>query len=157
MMPPVYPKILIIENELIIAADVSVQLSQLGCEVVGIHARAADALTTIATNRPDIVVLDVDLPGKIDGLMASRILTQTYQVPLILLSARTDREHLQHLLALQPCVIITQPFTDEELHRAVAHILDRQAKAAAGSKLLPGCKLFFCRKTYWLPWFPLDP
>jgi CheY-like chemotaxis protein len=122
-MPPVYPKILIIEDELIIAADVSVQLSKLGYEVMGIHARAADAIKTMATNRPDIVVLDISLSGKVDGLTAARMITKSYQLPIVFLSANTDRESLRHAIALQPYAFITKPFASEDLQNVMYDIL----------------------------------
>ncbi|WP_367388981.1 response regulator [Lewinella sp. LCG006] len=145
---PSYPKILIVENELIIAADVLVQFSKLGCQMLGIHARAIDALKTIVANRPDLVIINVGLPGKLNGLAAARLMTQDYHLPLIFLSSHTDEDSLQGALALRPWAFIAKPFINEDLENALAYILTRLAQPLRELDYQNTCKLFFNGEVY---------
>ena len=61
-------KILIVEDEMIIGAKISMQLTSLGYEVTGILPRGEEALVHIETNLPDIVLLDINLKGKFNSL-----------------------------------------------------------------------------------------
>ena len=148
MLPATPPKILIVENELIIAADVSVQFSQLGYEVLGIHTQVTDALKTIATNRPDIVILNLGLPGKLNGLVAARLITEGYQLPLIFLSSNTDEASLKGALALHPWAFITKPFTNEDLENALEYTLARLDQPLGAAGYQKTCKLFSNGKVY---------
>lgn len=146
--PPAFPKLLIIAQELIIAADVSVQLSTFGYEVLGIHARAADALQTIATNRPDIVLLDIGLPGQLNDLADARLISESYQIPFVFLSSNTEEASLQSALALHPLAIIAKPFDSEDLENALAHTRAWIARPRGTGGYPKGCKLFAGGEVY---------
>ena len=67
-------KILIVEDEMIIAANISLQLTNLGYEVTGIIPRGEEALIHIKENKPDILLLDIQLKGAIDGIEMAQIM-----------------------------------------------------------------------------------
>ena len=119
------PKILIIENQMIIAADVSLQLSKLGYKVIGINTRSVDALVTIENNRPDIVLMNIDLQGKVNGLRTARAIVETFQIPIIFLSANTNKEIFNGAVETQPYAYITKPFDKNGLRRGIEMTLAR--------------------------------
>lgn len=119
------PKILILENQMIIAADVALQLLKLGCDVVGIHTRADDLLKTIENNRPDIVLMNIKMQSAEGRIRAATIISKTFRIPVIFLSAHTGREIFKQVINAQPYAFITKPFDIKDLQRGLKNALDR--------------------------------
>ena len=88
-------KILIVEDEMIIGANISLQLSKLGYEVTGIISKGEDALNHVRQNQPDIVLMDIQLKGKMDGVETAMVIQREFPVPIIYLTANTDDEHFK--------------------------------------------------------------
>lgn len=150
------PKILIIENEMIIAADMSVQFLKMGYEVIGIHMRAEDALKTIADDPPDIVLMDIGLKGKMDGITAAGIISDQYHIPIVFLSSGTDMPTFHRAMTIRPYAFISKPFLDEDLQRAIEHTLDRMEETLFVEGFYNSCKLFAYGKVYLLIPTPLE-
>ena len=112
-------KILIVEDEMIIAANISLQLTQLGYEVTGIVPRGEDALIHIADIKPDILLLDINLKGKLDGIETAKIMQKTYNIPVIYLTANIDDEHFNRAKQTHPYGFIAKPFKKLDLQRAI--------------------------------------
>ncbi len=121
------PKILILENQLIVAADISLQLTKLGYEVIGIHTRSADALLTIAKHRPDIIMMNIENQGTIERLKTAEIIAKTFQIPIIFLSAHTDLQTYKAASKIQPYAFITKPFRTKDLQNSIVITLNRMA------------------------------
>ena len=131
-------KILMVEDDMIIAADISMQLTKLGYEVVGINTRAEDALAYIADNRPDIILMDIVLTGKMNGIEAARIILERYQVPVVFLTSNSDDATFQEAIAARPYAFIAKPFQRSDLERTLKVALqriavERQSEPAAGA------------------------
>ena len=124
---PIYPppKVLILESRMIIAADVSLQLSKLGYDVIGINTRKENALKTIARHRPDIILMNIATRSMTGGLSTARAIKETFRVPIVFLSAHTDRATLQQLIHLNPYALITKPFEVKDLQRGLETTLSR--------------------------------
>jgi len=121
------PKILIIESQMIVASDVSLQLSKLGYDVIGINTRSADALKTIENNRPDIVLMNINRHGKENGIRTARMISETFQIPVVFLSAHSGREILKRVINVHPYAFISKPFDKKDLQRGIETALDRMA------------------------------
>ena len=119
------PKILIIESQLIIAADISLQLLKLGYDVIGINTRSSDALKTIESNRPDIVLMNIKMQGNEGRIRTATIISKIFRIPVIFLSAHTDRELFKPIINAQPYAFITKPFEKKDLQRGLQTALDR--------------------------------
>ncbi|MCB0552109.1 MAG: response regulator transcription factor [Phaeodactylibacter sp.] len=139
MLTQLVPKILIIESQMIIAADMSLQFSKLGYDVIGISTRSEDALKTLETNRPDIVLMSIEIQGKIDGLKTARTIMESFQIPVVLLSAKVDKDTFKGVIDTQPYAFIAKPFEKKDLQRGVETALDRMAKEGrwANEKQIP--------------------
>ncbi len=126
-------QIMIVEDDMIIAADISMQLMQLGYEVTGILPRGEDALRQLESTRPDIVLMDVNLKGNMDGIETAQHIYDRYRLPLIYLTANADDATFNRAKETKPVAFISKPFKRSDLERTLALVisrLDEQATAA---------------------------
>ncbi len=112
-------KILIVEDEMIIAANISLQLSTLGYEVTGIIPRGEEALLHLKQNKPDIVLIDIHLKGELDGIETARLMQQEYNIPIIYITANADDNHFTKAKGTHPYAFISKPFKKLDLQRAI--------------------------------------
>ncbi len=122
-------RILIVEDEMIIAADLSMQLTDIGYEVIGIQTKAEDAINTLSINKPDLVLMDINLAGTMDGIEAAKHILENFQIPVIFITSNTDDASFQRALEAKPYAFVTKPFQIDKLARnlkiALGH-LERQ-------------------------------
>lgn len=118
-------KILIVEDEMIIAANISLQLSNLGYHISGIVPRGEEALLHLKDNKPDIVLLDIQLKGKLDGIETALLMQKEYDIPVIYLTANADDAHFDRAKTTNPYAFISKPFKKTDLQRAVELTVNR--------------------------------
>ena len=87
-------RILIVEDEFIVAADLEAKLTKLGHQVVGTAASGDEALSLAEEHRPHIVLMDIRLDGRLDGVEAASEIRNRYHIPVIFLTAHADRATL---------------------------------------------------------------
>jgi len=112
-------QILIVEDEMIIAANISLQLSHLGYEVIGIIPRAEEVLPFIREHQPDILLLDINLKGDLDGIKVAHLINKEYKLPIIFLTANSDEAHFNRAKVINPYAFISKPFKKLDLQRAI--------------------------------------
>lgn len=112
-------KILIVEDEMLIGANISLQLNELGYEVTGIVPRGEEALNHIEDNPPDIMLLDINLKGDLDGIETALAMQKTHNIPIIYLTANTDEAHFNRAKATKPFGFISKPFKKLDLQRTI--------------------------------------
>lgn len=110
---------------MIIAADISIQLSKLGYEIIGISTHAEDALRIIEKNRPDVILMDIILNGKMNGIDAARLVLERYQIPVIFLTSNTDDATFNRALSTKPFAFIAKPFQKIDLERTLKMTFQR--------------------------------
>lgn len=120
-------KILVVEDEMIIAAKISMQLTSLGYEVTGILPRGEEALAHMEENKPDIVLLDINLKGKIDGIEMAALMQQRNNIPIIYLTANSDEATFNRAKPTRPYAFISKPFKQLDLQRAIELTISRMA------------------------------
>ncbi|SHG20399.1 two component transcriptional regulator, LytTR family [Salegentibacter echinorum] len=121
-----YPvKILIVEDEMIIAANISLQLSKLGYKVTGIVSWGEEVLPHVKQNKPDIVLLDVQLKGKLDGIETARVMQNEFDIPIIYLTANADESNFNRAKTTNPFAFISKPFKKLDLQRAIELTVNR--------------------------------
>jgi DNA-binding LytR/AlgR family response regulator len=125
-------KILIVEDEMIIGAKISLQLHALGYEVSAILPRGEDAIQHVKENKPDLVLLDISLKGKLDGLETARRLQENSSIPVIYLTASADEETFNRAKATKPYAFISKPFKKLDLQRAIELTIARIAENEGG-------------------------
>ncbi len=120
-------KILMVEDDMIIAADISMHLTKLGYEVTGINTRGEDALNTLGNNRPDIILMDIILSGKMNGIETAHIILEKFQIPVIFLTSNSDDATFQQAIKAKPYAFISKPFQKSDLERTIKLALQRIA------------------------------
>lgn len=112
-------KILIVEDEMIIGANIALQLTTLGYDVLGIIPRAEEVLPQIRQNIPDILLLDIYLKGDLDGIELAHIIQKEYTIPIIYLTANADDVHFNRAKTTNPYAFISKPFKKLDLQHAI--------------------------------------
>ena len=108
-------RILIIEDEPLIAEDIAEYLIEYGHKVSGIAYDCHDAFKELKYNTPDFVLLDIELNCRKDGVEIAKMINQKYQLPFIYLSSFADRKTLSRVRETQPLGYIVKPFTGRDL------------------------------------------
>ena len=125
-------KLLIVEDEMIIGAKISMHLVSLGYEVTGILPRGEEAILHVQENPPDIILLDINLKGNLDGIDTARQIHQFADIPIIYLTANADDATFNRAKATKPYAFISKPFKQIDLQRAVELTITRMAENESG-------------------------
>jgi DNA-binding NarL/FixJ family response regulator len=113
------PRILIVEDEALIAEDIA-DLCQLnGYEVCGTAFNASQALAMIQEHRPNLVLLDIKLEDAVNGLEIAEHLQKNYAIPFIFLTSYADRDTLAKAKGTAPLGYIVKPFNKEQLYSTI--------------------------------------
>ncbi len=128
-------KILVVEDEMIIAAKISMQLTNLGYEVTGILPRGEEAILHVEENKPDIVLLDINLKGNIDGIETARQMQLMKDIPIIYLTANADEATFNRAKTTRPAAFISKPFKQLDLQRAIELTISRMAEIETGLQI----------------------
>jgi DNA-binding LytR/AlgR family response regulator len=131
-------KILIVEDEMIIGANISLQLTTLGYEVTGIIPRGEEALEHIRQNQPDIVLLDIQLKGILDGVQIAQLMQTEFDIPIIYLTANGDEANFNRAKATNPHAFISKPFKKLDLKHAIELVINRRQADRADEVSPPG-------------------
>ncbi|PSB26679.1 hybrid sensor histidine kinase/response regulator [Stenomitos frigidus] len=118
-------KILVVEDEPIIALDIQRQLIQLGYTVVAIADCAAVALKAVERWRPDLALMDIRLRGDKTGIETAVQIRQQHPIPIVFLTAHADRATIEQVKAAQPYGYIVKPFETHNLITAIEVALNK--------------------------------
>ncbi len=112
-------RILVVEDEAIVARDLTQQLARLGYDPVASTPRGEEALTLVAQLRPDLVLMDIQLAGELDGIAAAIAVREQFATPVVFLTAFADDTILQRSKQAEPFGYIVKPFEERELYSVV--------------------------------------
>lgn len=118
-------RILVVEDEAVVAMDIADALTSMGYSVVGTCFRAEEAIEKVASSSPDLVIMDIVLQGDIDGISAAQTIGERYHTPVVFLTAHSDEATLQRAKLTNPFGYILKPFDSEDLRTTVALALHR--------------------------------
>ena len=118
-------RILVVEDEMIIGAKISMLLTNLGYEVSGLLSRGEDVPGHVAESRPDIILLDINLKGKLDGIETAKLIAAQVPTPIIFLTANSDEATFNRAKAVKPAAFISKPFKQLDLQRAIELTISR--------------------------------
>jgi two-component system, response regulator PdtaR len=113
-MAPI-PRILIVEDDDIIANLISTMLEKKGYSIVGKIASGEESIIKAAELEPDLILMDINLAGIMDGVAAARFIFQLFQYPIVFLTALCDDQLLERAKGAQPLGYILKPFTVQDL------------------------------------------
>lgn len=129
-------KILIVEDEMIIAEDMADALVNLGYEITGIVGAGNQAIEQAATTHPDIVLMDINLQGEIDGVDAAERIRINQQIPVVFLTAYADQQTIERAKATEPFAYLLKPFQDRELKTTIEIAIQRHKAETAIREML---------------------
>jgi diguanylate cyclase (GGDEF)-like protein/PAS domain S-box-containing protein len=124
-------RILIVEDERIVALNLQQRLVKLGYDVVGRAASGAEALAKARETQPDLVLMDIHIEGPIDGIDTAARLIDELQLRVIYLTAYSEDTTLERARATQPYGYLLKPFSERELHATLQMALERRASDLA--------------------------
>ncbi len=111
--------VLIVEDEGIVATDIQERLSAMGYQSSGWADNAVRAIDMTEAQHPDIVLMDIRLPGPRDGISAAEEIRRRFQVPVVFLTAYSEEATLERAKQAQPFGYILKPFNDRELKSTI--------------------------------------
>lgn len=123
-MHPLHPpRILIGEAERIIALDVRRRLTRLGYAVVAIAGSGAEAMAQVQVHGPDLVVMDIGVPGEMTGLEAAARLWEAWKMLIVSVTASADEQTLTQATTPPPFIAVRKPFDAAQLRSALEQAL----------------------------------
>ena len=128
--------ILIVEDELLIAKNLSHKLESLGYQIVGIVSSGADAIQRAGAMEPDLILMDIVIKGDMDGIETAVIINQKFDIPIIYTTAYADDETLQRAENTGPYGYLLKPFKQRELHATIKIALSKHQEAVKMQKLI---------------------
>ena len=124
-LPKQKSRILVVEDEGIVAADIHDRLTRLGYMVVGTAGNGEDAMRLASTGKPDLVVMDIMLGTGMDGVETADLIRKKNDIPVVFLTAHTDEATLNRAKISQPFGYIIKPFEEHTLHTGIQMALYR--------------------------------
>lgn len=115
-------KIVIFEDEFLLANDLKRQLSQLGYEVVGLFKKAEDGLVFLAdekANKPDVILMDITLAGKMTGLDAASVIGEKYPCALVFITGLSQMEIFEEAFKSKPYAFLLKPFDVQQANISI--------------------------------------
>ncbi len=112
-------KILVVEDESLVAEDIKDFLEELGYTVPAVADTGKEAIKKAAETQPNLVLMDIRLKGEMDGLTAAQQIWDLFNIPIVYLTANSDINTLERTKTAGSFNYITKPFKERELHTAV--------------------------------------
>lgn len=111
--------ILLVEDDNIIARVADWRLKSLGYEVCGRATTSAETMELVATHSPDLILMDINLQGDIDGIDTAQMIKERYNIPVVFVTSHSDGVTLERAKATNPDGFIIKPFDDNDLRVAI--------------------------------------
>ena len=116
-------KILIVEDEHIFAEDIKLSLKDIGFDDCIIEGSAEKALEVIRKQKPSLILIDIKLMGKMDGIELAEHIKKTKKIPVIYITAYADEKTYDEAMATKPIAYFTKPLSETELLEVITKTL----------------------------------
>lgn len=120
--------ILLVEDELIIAEDMTNILERIGYNVIGVAIDFDEAIEILENQKPDLILLDINLSGNRDGIQLAKEINRRFSVPFIFTTSYTDAATLERAKHVNPVNYLVKPFKKEQLYTAIEIAIFNMAK-----------------------------
>lgn len=112
-------KIVIVEDDPILCDLLKIRLAKMGYTVTGMYATGEDAIRAISDHPPDLIIMDVTLVGKMDGIETAQQIQKTRPLPVVYLTGSSDPETFERAKITEDSEYVIKPFSDSDLHIAI--------------------------------------
>ncbi len=127
------PRILIVEDEVVVAMDLRQQVLTLGYEPVAETRMGEEAILLAGQLQPDLVLMDINLAGEMDGIAAAEVIRSRFSIPVVFLTASTTDSFVSRAKLVAPLGFIYKPFQERELSLVIELALSKHRTAPAGA------------------------
>ena len=118
--------VLLVEDDNIIAKVAEWRLKNLGYSLCGRATTGAEAMELVVRNKPDIVLMDINIKGEIDGIETARMIKKGFNIPVVYVTSHSDGPTLERAKETQPDGFIMKPFEDNDLRVAIELALKKK-------------------------------
>lgn len=112
-------KILIVEDEFVIAEDLKQMLLHLNYEVMGIALKYSQAITMLENEKPDLILIDIILGGNKDGIDLSHEINLNYNIPFIFITSHADTKTVTRAKEVKPIGYLMKPFDIDDIYTTI--------------------------------------
>ena len=123
-----FSKILIVEDESIVAMDLEQRLDDMNYNVVGIAGNGKEAIKKAEKLSPDLVLMDILIKGDLNGIETAQKIRDLYNIPFIYLTGSFDTTILERTKTSEPSGYISKPFDDTEIQNAIQLTINNHQK-----------------------------
>jgi CheY-like chemotaxis protein len=134
---PHTPRILIVDDDTIITHLLSTMLQKKGYAIAGVVATGEEAVIKSAELEPDLVIMDVNLSGAMDGMDAAHYIFQLFHYPIVFITGISEEERLERIKYSRPYGIVFKPFTAIEISTSVDLAIYNHANRPKGADQFP--------------------
>lgn len=134
-------KIMIVEDEALLAADIEEKLAGLGYDVIGTANSGEKALAKLEEQHPDLVLMDIQLKGTMDGVEVSHAIKETYSIPVVFMTAYSDNNYLERAKVTEPYGYLVKPVSLRDMHCAIEMGLYKSAMEKERARLQAEIKI----------------
>lgn len=126
--------ILIVEDEVIVGEDLNQRLLDFGYETAGIAVSGRQAITLAGKAKPDLVLMDIQLKGNLDGIEAATEIWGKFRIPVVFLSSHSEGKQLELAKSAEPFGYLVKPIRDEVLKSTIEMALNRSRINGVGGE-----------------------
>jgi len=130
-------RILIVEDEPIIAADLADRLIEMGYDIAGQCSSGEEALELVQRIQPDLILMDIQLDGALDGIETAAQITRKQNIPLIFLTSNSDDSTFDRAKATMPAAFLSKPFRGKDLKHAIELAIGQASKSTSSVSAAP--------------------
>ena len=126
-------KIMVVEDEWVVADQLCRNLEDLGYRICSTASAGDEAIRKVEADSPDLILMDIVLKGKLDGIEAAARINSQFNIPVIYMTAYTNQEYIERAKQTKPFSYLVKPFNQEELNANIEmalhrHVTDKEIK-----------------------------
>ena len=118
-------KIMVVEDEWVVADQLCTSLKELGYTVCSTASTGYEAIMNVEAERPDLILMDIVLKGRMDGIEAADRINSQFNIPVIYLTAHTNQEYIERAKQTNPFGYLIKPYNQRELHATIEMALHK--------------------------------
>lgn len=119
-------KILIVEDEAIVAMEIEHRLTMLGYDICDVSSSGEKAIILAEEHKPDLVLMDIKLKGNMNGLIAARIIKEKYNIPSVFVTANSDQNTIKQIDELLHFEYLFKPIEEDKLKVAIKKTIEKK-------------------------------
>jgi two-component system, cell cycle sensor histidine kinase and response regulator CckA len=130
-------RVMIVEDDRIVARDIRTQVSRMGHSVVGVTGSGEEAVTLAAAEQPDLVLMDIRLEGEMDGIEAAQRIRSKNRIPVVFLTAYGNEEIVRRASLTEPFGYLLKPFDEPQMRTVIQMALykrEAESRVRLGEK-----------------------